>query len=384
MVRGPALLSLKRQARQLLLSQGLREGELPHPLRERPLPPDYQSRVQLFLAERGEGTVAEQRVMDLHNLTGYQDKPINVAKATLYTLMPAGAVIKVPDSLWGSAIYASLLTGSALRGVRVLFVAPSLVSAPSSGWPAMGLAHDLFARLIVVQQELGPELEASGGMLKTGIYNPGIGVEDAISRFGAAYQNARRTPFLRRLFPVDASIDTMLVQFQAALQANPEAGVLRGVPLAPKLHLKANWFSSREAWDSLVTRPEMKDVLEAYIGQLVGPQRATLGAREASEALTEASRRLADAFERTIPPRGRDRIIYYLIVGSPNQDYRSMFLDGEAAVLMSGWSTVFSLIDFGLIINLSVWVDDLALLDALLPPPTAFQRKLARWGRAVL
>jgi hypothetical protein len=384
MVRGPALLSLKRQARLLLLSQGISPLELPHPLRERPLAVDYQARVQLFLSERGEGQAAEQRVMDLHNLTGYQDKPINVAKATLYTLMPSGAVIKVPDSLWGSAIYASLLTGSALRGVRVLFVAPSLVSAPSSGWPAMGLTHDLFARLIVVQQELGPELEAAGGVLKTGIYNPGVGVEDAMSRFGMAYRNGRRTPFIRRLFPVDETIDTLLTQFRAAVQANPAALAPHGVPLSPKLHLKANWFSSREAWDSLVTRPEMKEVLEAYIGQLVGPGRATLGAREASEVLNEASRRLVDAFLRTVPEHSRDRIIYYLMVGSPNQDYRSMFLDGEAAVLMSGWSTVLSLIDFGLIINLSVWVDDLALLDALLPPPSAFQRRLARWGRAVL
>lgn len=384
MVKGPVLLSLKRQARRLLLSQGLSESELPYPLRERPLAPDYEARVRLFVSEQREGPAQDQRAMELHNLTGYQDKPINVAKATLYTLMPAGGVIKVPDSLWGSAIYASLLAGSALRGVRVLFVAPSLVSAPSSGWPGMGLTHDLFARLIVVQQELGPELEASGGMLKTGIYDPGIGVEDALSRFGAAYQNARRTPFLRRLFPIDRSIDSMLVQFQVRLQSDPSAGAPRGVPLEPKLHLKANWFSSREAWDSLVTRPEMKEVLEAYIGQLIGPRRDSLGAREASEALTEASRRLADAFERTIPEPERDRVIYYLMVGSPNQNYRSMFMDGEAAVLLSGWSTVLSLIDFGLIINLSVWVDDLVMLDALIPPPTPFQRKLARWARPAL
>ena len=78
-----------------------------------------------------------QRAMELHNLTGYQDKPINVARAILYSLMPPGSVIKVPDSLWGSALYAALLTGSAFRGARVLFVAPSLRSAPSSGWPAM-------------------------------------------------------------------------------------------------------------------------------------------------------------------------------------------------------------------------------------------------------
>jgi hypothetical protein len=321
--------------------------------------------------------------MELHNLTGYQDKPINVAKATLYTLMPPGSVIKTPDSIWGSALWASLLTGSALRGARVLIVAPSLASAPSSGWPSMGLAHDLFARLIVVQQQLGAEIEAAGGMLKTGIYNPGIGVEDALNRFAAAYQNARRTPFLRRLFPVDPSLDSMLVRYRALAMAaegsNPAVGTA-----TPKLHLKANWFSSREAWDKLVVRPELKEVLEAYILQLISPQHDSLGAREIADALTEASRRLVDAFQRSEPPEELAKAVYYLIVGSANQDYRSMFMDGEASVLLSGWSTVVGLMDFGLIINLSVWIDDLEVLDALLPPPTPLQRRMARWIRSAL
>ena len=56
------------------------------------------------------------------------------------------------------------------------------------------------------QQEFGSELEAAGGMLKTGIYNPGIGVQDIGPRFAAAYKNARRTPFLRRLFPVHETV----------------------------------------------------------------------------------------------------------------------------------------------------------------------------------
>src|SRR2546425_10681285 len=99
--------------------------------------------------------------------------------------MPRGSVIKVPDSLWGSSLYAALLCGSALRGVRVLFIAPSLESGPSAGWPQMGLAHDLFARLIVLQRARRPDLPDVGGLIKTGIYSPGLGVQSLDRRFVA-------------------------------------------------------------------------------------------------------------------------------------------------------------------------------------------------------
>ena len=80
----------------------------------------------------------------------------------------------------------------------------------------------------------------------------------------------------------------------------------------------------------------------------------------------------------------RARVAYFLIVGSANQDYRSMFMDGEASVLLSGWSGVVSLIDFALLMNLSVWIDDLEMLDALMPPPSGFQRGAARWLRPLM
>jgi hypothetical protein len=390
MVQGPAVLTLKAQARRLLLTQGLAEEAIPVPLQPVPKPAFYDSVVRARIDSLRREDRLDFRAMELHNGTGFLDKPINVARATLFSLMPKGAVVKVPDSLWGSAIYASLLVGSAFRGVRVLFIAPSLVSAPSSGWPAMGIAHDLFARLIVLQQELGPELEAGGGMLKTGIYNPGIGVENIDLRLSAAYRNARLTPFLRRLFPVSPAVDTMLVALGRGLAEAEAAGAPAGAPagderVSPKLHLKANFFASREAWDSLVSRPEMLDVILAYRQQFVGCGDGEWpGARETADALGEAGQRLWTAYRNWLEPAKRDKVMYYLLVGSANEDYRSMFMDGEASVLISGWSSVMSLVDFGLLANLSVWVDDLTLLDALLPPPSDFQRRVARWLRSMM
>ena len=387
MLQGPAALPLKEDARRLLLSQGMPGDRIPYPLRPRPMGLRYEEMVQAEIDGQLAAGSRDQRAMELHNLTGYQAKPINVAKATLYSLMPPGSVVKVPDSLWGSSIYAALLVGSAFRGVRVLFITPSLASAPSSGWPQMGITHDLFARLIVLQQQLGPELEASGGMLKTGIYNPGIGVSDVGARFSAAYRNGRRTPFLRRLFPIDAAVDTLLAHVGAAglqpLPLSPLSPVTE--QLAPKLHMKANFFATREGWDSLVSRPEMAPVLDAYVRQLArDPAAKDVSVRESAQLLSQTSQRLVEAFAADLTPEARARVAYFLIVGSANQDYRSMFMDGEASVLLSGWSGVVGLIDFGLIVNLSVWVDDLTLLDELLPPPSGFQRAVARQVRPAL
>ena len=384
-VQGPALLSLKGQARRMLLSQGLRPEQIPFPLRPRERAADYDQRVAAeVVRQRGEGILG-QRGMELHNLTGYDDKPIDVAKAVLYTLMPRGSVVKVPDSLWGCQLYAVLLAGSAFRGVRVLVIAPSLAAAPSAAWPQMSLAHDLLARLIVLQQELGPGLEAGGGMLKTGIYNPGIGVQEVLGRFMAAYRNARRTPFLRRLLPLDASVDSMIVRLPAQLAAAGLARATAGTGVAsdtimPKLHLKANFFTSRDGWDSLVTRPEVGNALAMYIGQLLGGGNP----RVASERLSRASQQLVEGFLSGRSSAERERTVYYLMVGSANQDYRSMFLDGEASVLLSGRAAVVGLVDFALLASLSVWVDDLAVLDDLLPPPSRLQLLIARWVALLL
>ena len=379
MVQGPAALALKSQARRLLLSQGMRPDAVPYPLRERGPAPRGSAADRAAVADGG------QRAMELHNLTGLQEKRINVARAVLYSLMPPGSVVKVPDSLWGSAAYVSLLTGSAFRGVRVLFVTPSLASAPSSGWPAMGIAHELFARLIVLQQEFGVELEAAGGLLKTGIYNPGANTEDVLARFSSAYRNARRTPFLRRLFPVDPSLDTLLVHAAELFPARPDSTPSLEPPREmPKLHLKASFFASRDAWDLLIRRPELTLVLQAYLAQVLRQAPDSIDVRAAAAGLTEASEAMMASFQASLTDEQRRQLVYYLLVGSANQDYRSMFMDGEASVLLSGWSGVVSLIDFALLMNLSVWIDDLEMLDALMPPPSGFQRGAARWLRPLM
>ncbi len=381
-VQGPANLTLKEEAWHLLLSQGVRPQEIPFPLRPRALPAGYRDSVEAEVARQRAQGIRGQRAMELHNLTGYDAKPIDVAKAVLYSLMPPGSVVKAPDSLWGCYLYAALLTGSAFRGVRVLIIAPSLAAAPSPFWPQMALAYDLLARLIVLQRTVGPELLAGGGMLKTGIYNPGIGVQDVLRRFGAAYRNARRTPFLRRLLPLDPSVDSMIVRMPQMLAAaglaggtaTPGSGEAEPDTVMPMLHLKANFFTSGDGWDSLAARPEVGLAIQGYLMQLVGGG----SPRRASEELSLASQRLVDGYLAGLSDAARERAIYFLFVGSANQDNRSAFLDGEASVLLSGRAAVVGLVDFALLASLSVWVDDLRTLDELLPPPSRLRLWLAR------
>lgn len=383
MVQGPALLSLKEQARHLLESQGLREEQIPYPLRQRPLARDYWTSVEQEILRRQRAGERTQRVLELHNGTGFQEKEISVARAVLYSLMPPGSVIKIPDSLWGNSLFAALLTGSALRGCRVLFVAPSRAAAPAPGWPSQALTHDLFARLIVLQQEFGMELEATGGMLKTGIYNPGVGTVDVAGRFASAYRNGRRTPFLRRLFPIDPSMDTLLAHAEALLPQRDTVQPTAPSPM-PKLHLKASFFATREGWDRLVARPEMTAVLQAYLAQMLRTEAAQRDVRAAAQELAGASDRLEASFMSSLSAEEREKVTYFLLIGSANQDYRSMLMDGEASVVLSGWSGVVGVIDFSLIVNLSVWIDDLEMLDALVPPPSGVQRALARQARPAL
>jgi hypothetical protein len=77
-------------------------------------------------------------LMDVHNETGFRSKPINAAKATLYSLMHPGSTIIVPDSLWNCPFWGGMLAGAALRGCKVLVIAPALENAPSSGFPKAG------------------------------------------------------------------------------------------------------------------------------------------------------------------------------------------------------------------------------------------------------
>ena len=379
LVQGPALVTLKDAVRQVLLNQGFKESEIPVPLRRQTKPPNYAEMVRGLESQGWTATV-----MDIHNQTGFRAKPINALKATLYSLMPAGSTIIVPDSLWNSPFWGGMLVGAALRGCRVLVVAPSLENAPSAGFPQMSRAYELFARLAVIRDYLQEELEAQGGMLKVGVYTRNSDVSNISEKLRESAEGLRRYPFLKEVFPFDDDVYTVLQEFPDELDAygiEPSYYTEDMEKRKPKLHLKTNFFASGQLRE-LLSWQGWDEILDFYLRH-----RTNLTAREAGdvdvkdipEELREAAEGLLESYSASLSEEEKDRVIYYLIVGSQNQDYRGMIMDGEVACVVAGHHSLVAIVDLFFMMSLTTWVEDIETLDKVLPPYTGWKRWIGRY-----
>jgi hypothetical protein len=386
MLQGPAALSVRDEARALLESQGITEGSVPHVLRPRPKRADYDRRVRAVIDSMDRWGGVATRAVELHNETGYAWKRINVAKATIFNLAAPGSVIKVPDSLWEADFLASLLAGAALRGARVLLIAPSLAAAPSRGPPQLAVMHDLLSRVLALRHTLGPAIDGAGGAYRLGIYDPDIAVDDVSARVALLREGLTASPFLRDLYAFRASTVQVLDSAEALVGAQPAR------PLLPvtadsgdraKLHFKGFLYVSREAWARLVSGPAMAVGMEAYLTERGRQLREGIGVEE--EAMAAALQRVAAAAINplldTLPLGERPRWAFFLMIGSANENYRSMLMDGEAMVLVSGWTSLYAIPDLILLTGLATWIDDQAELDRRLPRPGRFTRALGRMGK---
>ena len=395
MAQGPAVLSLKYSARQLLLNQGFEEDEIPYPLQIRPKPANYvdivrdtriNDRKKYKLPPAGFGT--PPRALQIHNHTGYGMKPISVVKAVLYSLMPKGSVIKIPDSLWNSPLLAALLIGNALRGGRTLFISPSIECAPSAGFPQMSRAQELMTRLVIIQDEMSEELAAAGGMLKIGIYDPQVDVADLEGEVKAVSDCFAANAWLKRLYGFDRSVYDMLNRAGEILkqQGFESEYIIQDRPLTrPKLHMKVNFFASGSAWDNLTTRPEWEPLLEQYIIE----RARQLGARndetqmrdvrETSDALAAIAVPMLISMTDEMTPGEIEGVVAYLTVGSSNMNYRSLMTDGEVMLVANKIHTMLGLLDLVFVVGKTTWVDDLDTLNQLLPPYSSLKRKIGRF-----
>ena len=116
--------------------------------------------------------------MEVHNDRGFAQKDASIASAVLYTLMPPGSLIVVPDSIWTHELWAAQLFGAALRGCHVYVIAPAAKNAPSAGFPQLSRTREIWSRFIEAQQILGPEIAERGGRLRVGLYTREAGVND--------------------------------------------------------------------------------------------------------------------------------------------------------------------------------------------------------------
>jgi hypothetical protein len=365
-LRGPAAIGLKAAARDLLRFNGVPDDRIPWHLR--PVEAAAGAAPPALNPPWGPATA-----MQLHNDVGFGPKPINVAKAMLYTLLPCGAVAKIPDSLWNNPVWASMLLGHALRGGHVLLIAPTLETAPSRGAPAMSRAYELLARMVLAQDRLAPALGRAGGGLRVGLYDPGAGRTDMAARIETWLERTTAEPWLQALFAVDPAVGDSLRAVAATLRR--EGGPVPAT--SSKLHTKSHFFASAEGWRRVTGSPDLAAALAAYVRARAAAGRAVDAA--ADSAFEHGMRAFSAGVLRPRASPAEGDAAYYLLVGSHNQALRSMLLDGEVQVVVSGHGAVVGLFDFILMPGLTRWVTNLDELRALLPRPGELMRRLARF-----
>jgi hypothetical protein len=384
LARGPAVVDLKRTARELLFTQGFKDEDIPDVLMPQERPANYDRLVEQ-LEEMGWNTSA----MQVHNLTGFARKDANVARAVLYDLMPGGSHMYIPDSLWNNPLWGAMLVGAAMRGCWVFPIAPSLENAPSAGLPQMLRANELFRRFIAIQQGMQEEIEEAGGKFRVGIYNLDINVNDQVARGELIEKNLAENQWLRDLFPFHPSVFEMLDD----LGEEFEAGGYEPVHLAgdaegehkPKLHMKSQFFVSGEALSSLLPLEEWRDIVHDYVLaradeiRLRGPDGSYPDVKERREKLAGSATRLFEAWDAKRTRTEREKSVFYLAVGSFNQNYRSMLMDGEVLFLVSGPDASMAFLDFVGMVYVVTWVDTVEELEEVLPSTEGIKRWISRY-----
>lgn len=381
LVSGPATLQLKTAARELLRSQGVDSAHMPWHLQPRDRSPAYDSLVNVALAGGGQHAL---RALGVHNAVGFGDKRVNVSKAVLYTMMPPGSVIKIPDSLWNSDFWGSALIGSALRGVRVLIIAPALANAPANAFGSMQNSYELLWRLLAVSQRMAPELAERGGLLRVGLFAPTHPVTDIAAKILAVEQTFGQHEWLRTLFGFPPSVYAALPRLRTLIESLALPIDTTALGRYPKLHLKSNTFASREAW-RLMTIPQWEQMLKEFVQQ----RRNQVVRRDSAlaELATDPEDlyRIGDGYVQdwfdSLSDADSARVVFYTVMGSQNQNARSMVMDGEDALIISGWPSVIPYIDLIALIGQSEWLEDPADLQRLLPPQSKMRTRLAHWFR---
>ncbi len=371
---GPALLQLKDEARRLLRSQGFAESEIPEPLRERPLPAGYEA-----LVDAREASGHGARALNVHNEVGFGRKEATLVQAILYTLAPPDTVIVAPDSLWASPFWAGQLAGAALRGCHVYVVAPSLDNAPAAGAPILARTREIFARLLEVRRIMAGEIAASGGHLRVGVYTRAASSGDTLGKIREAAEGLRRYPFLQDEFPMPTETPRLFDDVASELEARGYKALFIATGTRegrPKMHRKTQLFLTREALRAYADLPEVRDSLRDQLGARAKATANPVSIFEQEDPLDTPRPVLERMRHEPLP--GTERAVYYLTVGSKNQDPRSAFLDGETSFVVAGpWSLV-AYSDFLLLMAATTWVESEAELTKLIPVEEEKARKIGR------
>jgi len=380
-LRGPAALEARAAVRRDLLRQGMSPDQMPEVLRETQ---------GVARADTNRRNVA--RALQVHNEPGFGAKQTSVVRAMLYTLAPPGSVIIIPDPLWLSARWASMLAGAAARGSTVMIIAPSQANSPNTQPPVYALERDVLQHLVAIRHRLRAEPNEGHGELHVGLFTAIAPLTDVSGRLAEIRSGLARAPWIRDVIPFDSATLSVLTRAVAATGPADAAATSIAHDIehrAPQLHQKTHLIARPGALAALARQPGWDEVLARTIrdqARATADLAETLGAPPAAVdtvAVRVAEQRL-QGYQRSLTEAERRSLSFYFMVGSQNHDPRGLMLDGEADVLVSGFDASAGLVDLFFLMARTTWIDDDAAIDRLVPAPSRFMAWLARLLRPAM
>lgn len=373
-VRGPAALEARAALRRMLMANGVRDDQIPTPLRV------------------SVGTAAAQednrelvaRALQVHNEPGFGAKESSVARAMLYSLAPTGSVIIVPDPLWVSESWAAMLAGAAARGSQVMIIAPASANAPSPEPSILALERGVLRRLLAIHDHLGAQFRQANGALRIGIYASHTPVTDVAGRVAEVRDGLARAPWIRQIIPFDARALAVLDRATAEAgraQAQGPAIAHDEEPREPQLHQKTVFIARPGALAALVHQPGWENPLGNAIRVQSEETTRLAEAIGTAQRVDSAAARTGDlllqGFERSLSPAERKQITFYFSLGTQNHDPRGLMLDGEASLIVSGFQASAGLVDLFYLMARTTWIERDADIDRLVPAPRGLAARIA-------
>jgi len=144
----------------------------------------------------------------------------------------------------------------------------------------------------------------------------------------------------------------------------------------PKLHQKVQFFATGDFWSAVTASPQWPRFMTTYLRYREATYSPGSDVQAGARALTDSLELIAEQIMEPTPKTAK--AASYAMVGSQNQDYRGIFMDGEVAVAFTGATSLVPLVDLVFMVGTVTWVDDQATLDRLLPPVGELRRRIAR------
>jgi hypothetical protein len=207
--------------------------------------------------------------------------------------------------------------------------------------------------MVAASQQLNNEIKTAGGVLQVGLYKCKDNVQNVGSKLASYNDSISNGESLANLFSVHSEIIDIL-KSECLVWENGNVKIIQLASWdeseAPKLHLKAQFFANQEALQFLQDSTwvgALNRYLELRRRQISGEVQVENGVSPSA---------FGENFPQVWSSHSTESRIVYLTVGSHNQDRRSMMLDGEALVLVSGFESLIGAIDFAMLMGSAHWV----------------------------